>query len=185
MYIHMYVCVYIYIYTYIYIYIYIYTDFHYLFSEGALHVLGREASPYTNPCFCYVYRLKHDERFNIMVVELMMYHFRCHACFHHVWLNSLWPLNEPCLCFRFIFLSVASPHTNPCFIGKTDSIHHHHLKGNFETATVPELRQKPLYTTPSGWWWCIESVFRFMLYVWLNGLETLLNKCVFLLVSSF
>ena len=44
--------------------------------------------------------------------------------------------------------------------GKTDSIHHHHLKGNFETATVPELRQKPLYTTPSGWWWCIESVFR-------------------------
>ncbi len=46
-------------------------------------------------------------------------------------------------------------------IGKTDSIHHHHhLKGDFETATVLELRQKPLYTTPSGWWWCIESVFR-------------------------
>ena len=49
---------------------------------------------------------------------------------------------------------------NNIISGKTDSIHHHHLKGNFETATVPELRQKPLYTTPSGWWWCIESVFR-------------------------
>ena len=29
-----------------------------------------------------------------------------------------------------------------CTSGKTYSIHHHHLKGNLETATVPELRQK-------------------------------------------
>ena len=33
---------------------------------------------------------------------------------------------------------------------------------DFETATVPNIRQKLLSTTPSGWWWwwCIESVFR-------------------------
>ena len=31
---------------------------------------------------------------------------------------------------------------------------------DFDAETVPELRQKPPYTTPSGWWWCIESVFR-------------------------
>ena len=37
--------------------------------------------------------------------------------------------------------------------GKTDSIHHRLLEGTFETANVPELRQKLLYTTPSGWWW--------------------------------
>ena len=50
-------------------------------------------------------------------------------------------------------------------IGKTDSIHHHHLKGKFETATVPELRQTPVYTNPSGWWWCIESVFRIIVVI--------------------
>ena len=44
--------------------------------------------------------------------------------------------------------------------GKRDSIHHHLLEVIFETATVPESRQKLLYTTPSGWWWRIESVFR-------------------------
>ena len=44
--------------------------------------------------------------------------------------------------------------------GKRDSIHHHLPEVIVETATVPELRQKLLYTTPSGWWWCIESVFR-------------------------
>ena len=47
-------------------------------------------------------------------------------------------------------------------VGKRDSIHL--LEVIFETATVPELRQQLLYTTPSGWWrWCIESVFRDML----------------------
>ena len=44
--------------------------------------------------------------------------------------------------------------------GKRDSLHHHLLEVMFETATVPELRQTLLYTTPSGWWWCIDSVFR-------------------------
>ena len=39
-------------------------------------------------------------------------------------------------------------------------LYHHHLEATFETATATELRQKTLYTTPSGWWWCIESVFR-------------------------
>ena len=49
----------------------------------------------------------------------------------------------------------------PCVIsGKRDSIHHHLLEVTFETATVPESRQKLLDTTRSGWWWCIESVFR-------------------------
>ena len=43
-------------------------------------------------------------------------------------------------------------------IGKRDSIHHHLLEVTSETATVLELRRKPLYTTPSGWWWCIQSV---------------------------
>ena len=47
-----------------------------------------------------------------------------------------------------------------CIIGKRDSIHHHLLEVTFGTATVSELRQRLLYTTPSGWWWCIESVFR-------------------------
>ena len=49
-------------------------------------------------------------------------------------------------------------------IGKRDSIHHHLLEVTFETANVLGLRQKLLYTTPSGWWWwwCIESVFRTM-----------------------
>ena len=48
--------------------------------------------------------------------------------------------------------------------GKRGSIHHHLLEVIFETATVPELRRKLLYTTPSGWWWwCIESVFRLSL----------------------
>ena len=46
------------------------------------------------------------------------------------------------------------------YIGKTDSIHHHLLEVTFETDPLPELRQYPLYTTHSGWWWCIESVFR-------------------------
>ena len=32
---------------------------------------------------------------------------------------------------------------------------------DFETATVPELRQQLLDAAPSGWWWwCIASVFR-------------------------
>ena len=35
-------------------------------------------------------------------------------------------------------------------LGKTDSIHHQLLEGTFETANVLELRQKLLYTTPSG-----------------------------------
>ena len=50
--------------------------------------------------------------------------------------------------------------------GRRDSMHHL-LEVIFEAETVPDLRQKPLYTTPSGWWWwwwwwwwCIESVFR-------------------------
>ena len=37
--------------------------------------------------------------------------------------------------------------------GKRDSINHHLLEVTFETETVPELRQKLLYTTPSGWCW--------------------------------
>ena len=46
--------------------------------------------------------------------------------------------------------------------GKRDSIHRHLLEAVSETANVLELRQKLLYTTPSGWWWwwCIESVLR-------------------------
>ena len=43
--------------------------------------------------------------------------------------------------------------------GKTDSIHHHLLEAISETATVLEFRQGFLYTPPSGWWWCLESVF--------------------------
>ena len=56
--------------------------------------------------------------------------------------------------------------------GKRDSIHHHLLETISETANVLELKQKLLYTIPSGWWWwwwwwlwwwwCIESVFRMM-----------------------
>ena len=47
--------------------------------------------------------------------------------------------------------------------GKRDSIHHHLLEAISETAKVLELRQKFLYTTPSGWWWWwwwIKSFFR-------------------------
>ena len=44
--------------------------------------------------------------------------------------------------------------------GKRDSIHHHLLETISETAHVLELRQKLLCATPSGWWRCIESVFR-------------------------
>ena len=44
--------------------------------------------------------------------------------------------------------------------GNRDSIHHHLQEAIFETATVPESRRKLLYSTPSGWWWCTESVFR-------------------------
>ena len=38
----------------------------------------------------------------------------------------------------------------------------HLLEVILETSTVPELSQKLLHTTPSGWWWwwCIASVFR-------------------------
>ena len=43
--------------------------------------------------------------------------------------------------------------------------HHHLLQVTFETASVPELRQKLLYTTPSGWWWwCIESILQLSCY---------------------
>ena len=44
--------------------------------------------------------------------------------------------------------------------GKRDSIHHHLLEVTSETATAPDLRRKPLYATPSGWRWRIDSVFR-------------------------
>ena len=45
--------------------------------------------------------------------------------------------------------------------GKRDSIHHHLLEAMYEATYMLELRQKLLYTTPSGWWWwCIGSVFR-------------------------
>ena len=50
----------------------------------------------------------------------------------------------------------------PIIIVKTYSVHPHILKVIFETATVTLLRQKPLYTTPSEWRWCLESVFRIM-----------------------
>ena len=36
-------------------------------------------------------------------------------------------------------------------VGNTDSIHHL-PEVIVETAAVPELRQRLLYTTPSGWW---------------------------------
>ena len=36
--------------------------------------------------------------------------------------------------------------------GKRDPIHHHLLETISEAANVLELRQKLLYTTPSGWW---------------------------------
>ena len=39
----------------------------------------------------------------------------------------------------------------------------HLLEVISETATVVELRQQPLYTTPSGWW-CIDSLFWNMQY---------------------
>ena len=44
--------------------------------------------------------------------------------------------------------------------GKRDPVHHRLLETISETATVLELKQQLLYTTPSGWWWRIESVFR-------------------------
>ena len=47
------------------------------------------------------------------------------------------------------------------YCGKRDSKHHHLLEAISETAKVLELRHKLLYTTPSGWSWCIESVFRY------------------------
>ena len=40
----------------------------------------------------------------------------------------------------------------PCPYGKRDSIHHHLLEKESETANVLELRQKLLHTTTSGWW---------------------------------
>ena len=46
---------------------------------------------------------------------------------------------------------------------KRDSTHHNLPDFIFETATVLELRQQLVYTTPSGsgWlWWCIKSLFR-------------------------
>ena len=39
-------------------------------------------------------------------------------------------------------------------------LYHHLLEAISETATVLELRQQLLYTTPSGWWRCIRSLFR-------------------------
>ena len=39
-------------------------------------------------------------------------------------------------------------------------MHHHLLEAISETANVLELRQKLLYTTPSGWWWCMKLIFR-------------------------
>ena len=54
---------------------------------------------------------------------------------------------EICLLINYSFVDC-------CLLyGKRDSIRHHLLEVTFETATVPELRQKLLYTTPSGWWW--------------------------------
>ena len=55
--------------------------------------------------------------------------------------------------------------------GKTDSIHHELLEAIHETATVLELRQTLLYTTPSGWWWwwCLKSVFREPVAVVVHG----------------
>ena len=49
-----------------------------------------------------------------------------------------------------------------CLSGKRASIHRHPLEAISETATVLELRQRILYTTPSGWWWwwCLKSLFR-------------------------
>ena len=76
-----------------------------------------------------------------------------HACMHACMHVCMYVCMYVCI---YIYIYICTY----IILGKTDSIHHHHLKGNFETATVPELRQKPLYTTPSGWWWCIESVFR-------------------------
>ena len=46
------------------------------------------------------------------------------------------------------------------WFGKRDSVHHHLLEAISETANVPELRQKLLYTTPSGCWRCIKSLLR-------------------------
>ena len=70
-------------------------------------------------------------------------------------------------CCMFVFMVFA--------FGKRDSLHHHLLEAVSETANVLELRQKLLYTTPSGWWWwCIESVFRVML--------CFLSFCVYVIV---
>ena len=43
---------------------------------------------------------------------------------------------------------------------KRDSINCHLLDAISETATVHELRQQLLYTTPSRGWWCLEPLFR-------------------------
>ena len=54
--------------------------------------------------------------------------------------------------------------TDRCF-RKRDSIHHHLLEALSETAHVLELKQIPLCTTPSGWWWCLKSLFRLLLRI--------------------
>ena len=53
------------------------------------------------------------------------------------------------------------------YLSTRDSIDHHLLEVICETATVPELRQKLLYATPSGWWWCKESVFHICVYIYI------------------
>ena len=92
-----------------------------------------------------------------------LYHYSClHGLKHHV---------HPCSHIRCPFvwaqLLQSLAHANATAdenegaratqpvnnIGKRDSIHHHLLEVSFETATVPELKQKLLSTTPSGWWW--------------------------------
>ena len=49
-------------------------------------------------------------------------------------------------------------HLHGLGLGKRDSIHHHLLEPISETANVVESKRKLLYTTPSGWWWCIHPV---------------------------
>ena len=79
-----------------------------------------------------------------------------------------------CYCVYVLLHSIsnrrtqAHAHAHACAcvctcVGKGDSIHHHLLEAVSETANVLELRQKLLYTTPSGWWWCIKSVFRYFI----------------------
>ena len=51
------------------------------------------------------------------------------------------------------------------------------------TATVQELRQKPLYTTPSGRWWCIESVLRsYGLCIFSNTIQYIIIIILLLLI---